>query len=479
LADRESVRAVAFGLFVCLHAWGVSVRDSQTGLAANETACSLSKPASRIEAGAEQVFFRFVARGVRRADRLRIEWVDPAGQVSTSVPYDELPAASELCFLSALPVGGFAPATQPGVWTARVVVNEAVVHERRFEIFGSASSLTARVAEVNEKELVIDARGATSETSINIAQYTAAGGWSYIAPTLPEGMEGSRIRVKLPKLPPAEYLVILRNADGTQSAPARFVIATGGGYRMPVFAGEMWRISQGPYGSYSHWGRALHAYDIAPIQGRWVAAMRGGVVQAKDLGLGQTPRLRIFGNYVTIRHDDGEYSHYAHLRTGSFRVKTGQRVEAGDVLAEVGTSGYSFGRHVHVHVTRGASISAQSMPFKFEEKPSVLTRRVTPPAGPGRPRWTGEAGFAGWWSKLVAVPRGARSLAVRLGWEDKGNDFGLYVVSPSGRTYGPEGEALRIESPEPGQWRVSVQGVRSGGGGMTFWVEPEVTPSSK
>jgi len=473
------VRALAFGLFVWLQAWGATVRESQIGLAASETACAVTRPESKVDASAEQVFFRFVVKGIGKADRLRIDWIDPRGQISTSVPYDELPRAAELCFVSALPVGGFAPSTQPGTWRARVVVNNGVVHERAFEITGVASSLTARVAQVNENELVIDARGAISDTSINIAKYSPSGGWSYIAPTLAERMEGSRIWAKIPKLQPAEYLVILRNPDGTQSPPARFVIATESGYRMPVFGGETWRISQGPHGSYSHWGRALHAYDVSPVNARWVAAMRGGTVRAYDLGLGQTPQQRIFGNYITIAHDDGEFSHYAHLRTGTFQVKTGQRVEAGDVLAEVGTSGYSFGRHIHVHVTEAASISAQSVPFRFEKNPAVITRFAAPPKGPGKNRWTGEAGFAEWWSRLVQVPRGTRSLAVKLGWEDKTNLFDLYVVSPSGRTYKPESEAVRIDGPEPGQWRVSVQGVKSGGGGMTFWVEPEVTPGGK
>jgi murein DD-endopeptidase MepM/ murein hydrolase activator NlpD len=434
---------------------------------------------TKVDSGVAQVIFRFVAQGVRPGDRLRIEWVDPLGQVSATAAYDELPRAPELCFMSAMPVGGFAPSTQPGMWTARAVLNGVVVHEKRFEIEGAGTGLSARVVEVNEKELGIDVRGATSETSVNIARYTPAGGWTYIAPALADRQEGGRMWVKAPKLDPGEYLVILRNPDGQQSPPARFVISTGGGYRMPTLAGERWRISQRPYGTYSHWGRALHAYDIAPVNGRYVAAMRGGIAHAHDLGLGQTPGRRIFGNYITIDHGDGEYSHYAHLRARSFLVRTGQRVEAGEALAEVGNSGYSFGRHVHVHVTRTASISAQSVPFRFEEKPAVLTKRVTTSAAKqhARTRWEGDAGFAQWWTRLLPVPQGARSLAVKLGWEEKNNDYDLYVVSPSGRTYRVEEDVLRLDAPEAGQWRVSVQAVRVVRDGVGFWVEPEVTPS--
>jgi hypothetical protein len=208
--------------------------------------------------------------------------------------------------------------------------------------------------------------------------------------------------------------------------------------------------------------------------------MRPGVVATHDLGLGQTPGRRIFGNYISIDHGDGEYSHYAHLKARSFLVRTGQRVDAGQPLAEVGNSGYSFGRHVHVHVTRFASISAQSVPFKFEETPAVLTRNLVRPGGPAAPkapRWQGDAAFAQWWSRLLAVPRGARRLAVKLAWDEKSNDYDLYLVSPSGQTYHAEDAQFRLDAPEPGQWRVSVQAVRLGREGAGFWVEPEVTPA--
>lgn len=472
------MRIVLFALLLSLPVEAATVGDLRLGSAASESSCAITRPAGRFTADSEQAFVQFVARGVRSGDRMRIDWVNPGGAVSSSVSYDTLPAAANICFLSALPIGGFEPATQPGVWTVRVVVNDAVLQQTRFEVQGTASTLAARVVRVTDRQLVIDATGATSDTSINIARYSPSGGWQYIAPLLADHQEGNRITAPIPKLDAAEYLVILRNPDGSQSPPSRFVVSTGGGYAMPILANEHWRISQRPYGSYSHWGRSIHAYDIAPIDARFVTAMRGGIVSAHDLGFGQTPNLRIFGNYITIQHDDGEFSHYAHLKTGTFRVRTGQRVNAGEVLAEVGTSGYSFGRHVHVHVTKSASISAQSIPFRFEEKSSVLTKVVTPgrpqvaKAPVTRPRWSGELGFAEWWTRILPVPRGAKALEVKLGWEDQGTDFDLYVVSPSGHTYRPESEAVRIETPEPGPWRVSVQAVRGAGNSLSFWVEP-------
>ena len=53
-------------------------------------------------------------------------------------------------------------------------------------------------------------------------------------------------------------------------------------------------ITQGPYGTFSHWGNSLHAFDIAPRSGRCVVAMKAGVAYTHDLGLHQDHRHRIF-----------------------------------------------------------------------------------------------------------------------------------------------------------------------------------------
>ncbi len=55
------------------------------------------------------------------------------------------------------------------------------------------------------------------------------------------------------------------------SRPAQFLIETGG-YKLPTAAGVPWIITQGPYGTFSHWGNSLHAFDIAPRGGK----LRGG-----------------------------------------------------------------------------------------------------------------------------------------------------------------------------------------------------------
>lgn len=464
---------------MCLSVWaavaaGAQIGPMETGTALGAGGCALARRANVVEATEAQVYVRFLLSSVAPGERVVVEWVSPAGEVAASAEYADLPAGRRICVLNALQVGGFAPATQPGRWQVRVRGGGRLLGQREFEIRGRPARVAVRVVEAGPQGLVLDSWGAEPDTTVNVARYRDHGGWEYVAVLLPSRREGGRLWAQPGRLEPGEYLVILRNPDGAESLPARFVVRTPAGYRKPFPEGEQWRVTQAPYGSFSHYGRATHAWDFAPVQGRWVAAMRAGTVEAHDLKLGQTPDRRLFGNYITIRHDDGTYAHYAHLKTGSFRVRTGQRVEAGQILAEAGNSGYSFGRHVHVHVTRSPSITAPSVPFAFGAAlPEAGAEVSGARGGTGSVRWQGEAGFAGWWSRLVRVPRGARRLAVRLHWQDPASEFELYLVSPRGEWLRAEGRELAVPEPEPGTWRVSVQNVK---GGASFWLEPEITP---
>ncbi len=60
-------------------------------------------------------------------------------------------------------------------------------------------------------------------------------------------------------------------------------------------------------------------------------------------------------NYVYIRHDDGTIAMYLHMKTWSVAVATGERVECGQKLGEVGSSGYSTGPHLHFELRTGST----------------------------------------------------------------------------------------------------------------------------
>jgi hypothetical protein len=82
------------------------------------------------------------------------------------------------------------------------------------------------------------------------------------------------------------------------------------------------------------------------------------------------------GNNVVLRLRDGRYALYAHLRTGSVRVRPGQRVRSGQVLGLVGNSGESGGPHLHFQLSDGPDgAGSNGLPFVFRR--FTLTGTVT------------------------------------------------------------------------------------------------------
>ena len=74
-----------------------------------------------------------------------------------------------------------------------------------------------------------------------------------------------------------------------------------------------------------------------------------------------------YGNYVVLKHTDGYFSRYAHLK--SISVKKGQTVSEGTLLGVMGNTGNSTGRHLHFEVHRGTSMAypANTNPVTYLE----------------------------------------------------------------------------------------------------------------
>jgi hypothetical protein len=72
------------------------------------------------------------------------------------------------------------------------------------------------------------------------------------------------------------------------------------------------------------------------------------------------------GNFVVIRHAQGEYSLLAHLQKGSIIVKIGDDVTPGQVIAKCGNSGYSTEPHLHFQLQDSANFFiAKGLPIRF------------------------------------------------------------------------------------------------------------------
>jgi hypothetical protein len=82
------------------------------------------------------------------------------------------------------------------------------------------------------------------------------------------------------------------------------------------------------------------------------------------------------GNNIGLKLRGGRYALYAHLQRGSIRVRPGQRVRRGQILARVGNSGQTGGSHLHFQLNAGPSpVASDSPPFVFRS--FTLTGTVT------------------------------------------------------------------------------------------------------
>ena len=72
------------------------------------------------------------------------------------------------------------------------------------------------------------------------------------------------------------------------------------------------------------------------------------------------------GNYVILDHGNSEYSVLVHLKKGSVRIKKGDKVKRGDIIAQVGQSGLSTEPHLHYEVVSSPD------PFKQRGLPVVF-----------------------------------------------------------------------------------------------------------
>jgi murein DD-endopeptidase MepM/ murein hydrolase activator NlpD len=112
-----------------------------------------------------------------------------------------------------------------------------------------------------------------------------------------------------------------------------------GGLQWPLEAG----IVSSEFGE--RWGKMHKGIDIAADVGEPVYAIAAGEVIYAGNG------MRGYGNVVIIRHDRMRTSLYAH--NSELKVKQGDQVTQGTLVALLGSTGHSTGPHVHFEIRDG------------------------------------------------------------------------------------------------------------------------------
>lgn len=86
-----------------------------------------------------------------------------------------------------------------------------------------------------------------------------------------------------------------------------------------------------------------------------------------------------WGNYVYVKHANGMFTRYAHLKKGIL-VKKGQEVDENTVVGIMGDSGKTTARHLHFEVSKGYSSVKRINPTEYLTKPVYEVPKEEPKA---------------------------------------------------------------------------------------------------
>lgn len=138
-------------------------------------------------------------------------------------------------------------------------------------------------------------------------------------------------------------------------------------YSLPYEKGRSFLLVQAYQSKlFSHKGE--FALDFKMKKGTKICAARGGVVvEVKEDSRrgGLKPKYLPMGNHVIIKHDDGTYGNYWHLKHRGALVNVGDTVQQGQVIGLVGKTGYTAFPHLHFEVTTKFTPGQNQVPTEF------------------------------------------------------------------------------------------------------------------
>jgi hypothetical protein len=281
------------------------------------------------------------------------------------------------------------------------------LHMNELSVFPQGSSTP--LATYKGKELAEIAKPRPEETADGITLAAGSRTVLFLWITLPDGMA-----------PPAGlwHRMSFQDAKGRQRTlqGAALTLAQKPAILIgpPLRGNRNWLVSEGPGNAHSHhWGSLLalngvvtipqryaidfvgldargYALEVSPDHLRdsantdWfgydteVLAVADAVVRdARDGqpdGQPLSPHAEgddltargLYGNFIVLEIAPGVFAHYAHLHPGSVRVRAGEHVHRGDILAHLGDSGNSAAPHLHFHLSdKPVFEESEGLPFRF------------------------------------------------------------------------------------------------------------------
>ena len=112
---------------------------------------------------------------------------------------------------------------------------------------------------------------------------------------------------------------------------------------------------------------------LSPAAG-YVVTLVDGIV---DNAIGEVNLGENWGNAIVIKHSDFLYSKITHIKEASFKVKLGDYVKKGEVLASCGNSGRSPEPHIHFQVQSTPFVGAKTLKYPISYYVSKQNEKYT------------------------------------------------------------------------------------------------------
>jgi urea transporter len=157
--------------------------------------------------------------------------------------------------------------------------------------------------------------------------------------------------------------------------------------KLPFFG--TWTITQAHDGEHTHKAEWRYAWDFVITDSensqykgngdaltdyfcfdKAILAPADGVVEhvednIPDNKIGEVNIRENWGNTVIIKHNDNLYTSLSHLKSGSIKVKSGERVREGDIIGNCGNSGRSPYPHLHFQFQSTPYIGSSTLYYPF------------------------------------------------------------------------------------------------------------------
>lgn len=153
-----------------------------------------------------------------------------------------------------------------------------------------------------------------------------------------DGEETDRVTLSQEVISTPQDRVILVGTSENASVAAAKAAAHSMGFIFPIPKNTL--TSTSPFGD----GRGHKGYDLVAPYGTPIYAVKAGTVVRASWYSG-------YGYCVDVDHGNGIVTRYGHA--SKFCVSVGDKVNQGDMIALVGSTGNSYGNHVHFEVIIG------------------------------------------------------------------------------------------------------------------------------